>query len=154
MKLSTVGVGFSLVLAILFTCGNTMATSFPSLGDKLPGAGKAEDEMKLKLITKNLKENGYKLLCSQESYRSCYKITEEQCNEEMAKISNECIQSASKGAEDISDRKERAKEMGKLYSACLTANHLALQVASAGSIEKCMKTANIDNSKIMTSLLK
>lgn len=110
-------------------------------------------DMKIEMLSDKFKKNGHKILCRQEDYLSCYNMSEQQCTADITSFNDSCIQYTNDKIEEISNKEERPKKMGKIYATCLMMKHISMHSASLDQVKNCLKTVKIDKGKIKKSLM-
>lgn len=108
--------------------------------------------MRIELLSEKFQKNGHKILCNQEAYVNCFKITEKKCSEDIQSITEGCVQYANKKIEEISTLEERPRKFGEIVSICLLNKHVIMYPEADEQIEKCVQTVKIDRGKMKKTL--
>jgi hypothetical protein len=136
---------FALTLALFAGCATQPApTAKPDYQNEVIG----------EVIKAKVQKNGADLLCDQEGYRGCYKISREQCLTELNSVKDDCFKRANDRVPRIMSEGEM-KQFAQQFGSCLALRHLQLhQDKNLAEIGECMQKMSYDKAQGAKSIMK
>ncbi len=140
-------VAITILFVLLCTGCQSTATSIQNDSAKEQNKSNVSKDFAAKLRT-----DGAKILCDQEAYTSCYKISRAQCLTELEVINSDCLDKMDQLHGNLSLRNNFAS-YARGYSACLIYGHIIQDEERYSEISSCIKQAEMDKSAIVKLLL-
>lgn len=136
------------VTAMLFGCTTNTHNQTESLnGDDFESM---KQEMVNDLVAAKLRENGARLLCGQENYRSCFRLSYQGCLSQAQPHNEECYQRAMDKVQKITSN----DDAGKLFAfhfMCIATKNL-VQSPNIQESAECLRDVKFDNEKALRTL--
>jgi len=138
--------------SLLFGC----ATNAPQSTAANPASTSDADfdsmkqEMVGDLVALKLKENGVRLLCEEESYRSCFNLSYQTCYRQTQPYSEECYDRARSKVNAMTTK----EDVGNLFAyhfMCIATKNLA-QSSDLKASAACLKNFKIDKDRALKTL--